>query len=521
MSERSDVSSELREYGWVVWTRKWSILLVTGLLVVVATLYSSQQTRIYRASAEVLVRPVNLSPTDPSSIGDFMNMEPERRLATSVEVAKLAQPSLRGLRSTAGVSVSAPDRTNTLVFNASSPDPRTSQRTAQAYAEAYLKFRLQQVLDDLRAASQPLQERIDDLNGQIDDVQSDLSAATTESERTALQIRSNSLFSQRTFLEQKLNELVLPENLQVGKVLQPAGLPSSPVSPNVPRAAALALLLGLAVGVAQAFVRNRLDQRVRSRHELEAGVGAPVLAVVPHHRFTRSGGRDIVTLSDPDGAAAQSYKMLRATVLFIARSSQVRTLMVTSATAGEGKTITVANLAVALAQSGQRVAMVSADLHRPMLESLFDLSDLQGLGDVMWGRCRVSDVLVPLRGDRLQLLPSGSARLEGSELLGTEAMSSVLAGLAAVHDIVLVDTPPVLSSADALNLAPLVDAVVLVADARQATYEMIQEARARLDHVGANVIGAVLNNLDGSHSRWEGYYALPTQAAPGAGEWSA
>src|SRR5207253_11031739 len=106
------------------------------------------------------------------------------------------------------------------------------QRTAQAYAEAYLNFRRKELLDELRATSTPLEQRIAELNVQIEDVQKTLSAAETESQRTALQIRFNSLFSQRAFLEQRRNDLILPEKLQVGRLLHPAALPVAPSGPN-------------------------------------------------------------------------------------------------------------------------------------------------------------------------------------------------------------------------------------------------------------------------------------------------
>jgi len=525
----SDVSTELRDYAHVVWSRKWSIVAVVAVLVVAAAMFTARQTRIYQASAEILVRPVRLSPTDPANVGDFMNMEPERRLAQSVEVAKLAAPALAGLDEPAGISVSAPDQTNTLIFQASSPSPRASQQTAQAYAEAYLEFRLDQVLDDLRAASEPLQDRIETLTGQIEAVQDDLAVATTESARTALQIRSNSLFTQQAFLEQKLNELVLPENLQVGNVLQPAGLPTAPSSPNVGRTISLAILLGLALGVAQAFVRNRLDARLRTSGELEAGAGAPVLAVIPYQRRSGPHGSavpELVTLTDPAGPVAQSYKVLRAAIQFLARSAHLRTIVVTSAHAGEGKSVTAANLAVSLAQSGEKVTLVSADLHRPSLERLFGVMSEGGLADVFWKRKSLEEALVLLTTDELHLLSSGVRDRELSELIGTRAMATVLAEAAQAADFVIIDTPPVLEAADALGLAPLADAVIIVADAQRSTYDGVQRARQRLQQVGANVVGAVMNNADKSMRDGEGYGEYGSDVAPAASpasvsEWSA
>lgn len=499
--------SELREYLWLLWVRKASILAVMAVAVGAALLYSSGQPEVFTSSAEVLVRPVNLDPKARGNIAAFMNLEPERRVATSNEVSELAAKDLGDVGAPASISVNAPQESNTLVFTSSSVFPLAAQRTAQAYAESYLRFRLQEVLDELRDASRPLEQRIAELNVQIEDVQRTLSGAETESQRTALQIRFNSLFSQRAFLEQRRNDLILPENLQVGRLLHPAALPFAPSGPKRGRTVILALFIGSAFGVGQAIVRARFDPRLQGRRDLSLGAGAPVLAVIP--KLPSGDGQAehrLVTVISPRSPEAEAYRALRATILFAISVHGTKSLVVTSATAGEGKTSTAANLGVALAQAGKRVILVSADLHRPALDAYFSHQNDVGLSNVLAGERKALDALRTSIVPGLRILRCGQPGAVPPELLASETMRSTLDDLKEEADLVILDTPPVLTAADTLAMTPLIDAVLLVAAAERTTCAAFDEARLRLEQVGAHVIGAVLNNVDRARVRFDQRY---------------
>jgi capsular exopolysaccharide synthesis family protein len=176
--------------------------------------------------------------------------------------------------------------------------------------------------------------------------------------------------------------------------------------------------------------------------------------------------------------------------------------MVTSANAQEGKTATTANLGVALAQSGKRVILVSADLRKPRLHRFFRSQNGMGLTNVLAGEKNALEVLNWVGVENLRLLPSGPVPGNPAELLGSEAMESLLRELQEASDFVLIDAAPVLPVADAMTLTPLVDAVLLVADARSTTRGAIEQARQQLDQVNARVIGTVLNNFDPSKAAY-------------------
>jgi non-specific protein-tyrosine kinase len=513
----------IREFLAILWLRKWTLILVTVVVVGIALAYSLRQTPIYQSTAEVLVRPVSFDPSQPG-VG-FVNMETEKRVAESAPVARAAEIRLRRTDTKPGkVEVETTQDVETLAFTASSPQPTAARRTAQAYAEAYIQVRGQTVLRDLQAARQPIEAEIDRLNRRIAAVESELFApGTTRAEKATLNLEYSNLLSQRGAQQAALDSLVSPESVQVADILQPAEFPTEPASPNHLQTGLFALFVGLSLGVGLVFLRDRLDQSVRDREALETTAGLPVLGAIP--RRARSHGEPrVVPLTGASTESSEGYKALRTSLVVASARDGWKTIMMTSATPGEGKTSTVANLGVALAQAGKQVILVSADLRRPELHRYFSVPDRLGLRDLLsTARDRrtptppvefISGAMLKealMRVDGLQnllILGSGSARGDPPELLGSEAMKDLVAWLRGSADFVLIDTPPVLGMADTMSLAPLVDGVMLVASAGDVSQAALRESLYRLEGVEARVIGAVLNKYDPSRSRdyYSSYY---------------
>jgi len=264
----------------------------------------------------------------------------------------------------------------------------------------------------------------------------------------------------------------------------------------------LALFVGLVLGMALAFLRERLDDRLEGREDLEARAGAPVLAIIPKVPGWRKKSKaQLVTLDQPKSPAAEAYRTLRTGVLFVAQERGMQTLMVASATSGEGKTTTAANLAVVLAHTGKRVILVSADLRKPRLHRFFGLPHDFGVVNYLSGEATLGEVLIDPGIPNLRVLASGPVPTAPAELLGSEAMGEMLAELREICDFLVVDTPAVLAVADALTLMPLADGVLYVGHAEATTQGALTHARAQLDQVNADVFGSVLNAFDPSKSR--------------------
>jgi polysaccharide biosynthesis transport protein len=488
---------ELRAYLTTLWRRKWYILAVVGVVVPTALVYSSRQTPLYESTAEVLVRPVNFDPTQPTTEGGFINLLTEERVGSSGAVASIASDRLGG-SIPASIEVSSVEGTQSLLFRAVSADPAEAQRTAEAYAKAYLEHRREEVLADLDAASQPLQGRIVQIDQQLQDVQRKLSENPSETEKTSLQIQFNSLLTQRGLLEQRLNDLVLPENISVGEILQDAPLPFGPFSPDRGRILIFAVFVGLSLGIGIAFLRDRLDRGIRDRDDLEEHVGAPALGIIPRFGSRFRGRPRLLTISDPDSGASEAFRALGTSVLKSAEELRAKSVMVTSAKEGEGKTLTVANLGIALAQAGKRVVLVSADLQRPVLESYFYASNGTGLTDVLSGRKRAVDALSKVAIGNLRVLTTGPIPSSTDSVLNPESMSDVLSQCEQGADLVLIDSAPLLGKSDPIALAIAADAILVVADAQRADRLALDEVRRLLDRIGTPVIGSVLTNSDRS-----------------------
>jgi capsular exopolysaccharide synthesis family protein len=212
--------------------------------------------------------------------------------------------------------------------------------------------------------------------------------------------------------------------------------------------------------------------------------------------------RTLITLRDPSSAAAEAYRTLRTNIQFSSIDRPLKTLLVTSTAPDEGKSITLANIAVTMAQSEQRVLLVDCDLRRPSLHSIFGLANDHGLTSALLeqgqGELPIQATSVP----GLSLLASGPLPPRPADLLGSRRMAALIDRLRASADIVLIDTSPVVAVTDAAVLAPQVDGVLLVLQAGYTRRDRAREARQILEKVKAHIIGVVLNNarLEGGYS---------------------
>lgn len=297
-----------------------------------------------------------------------------------------------------------------------------------------------------------------------------------------------------------------PQAPLTATVWDPAHVNPEQVSPRPVRDIGLAVVLGLVLGLLAAFLRENLDRRLRDRASVEEALGAPVIGQIP---FPRRGRERSALAWNGFRPGAEAFGSLRANLNFLAVRRPLRTIMITSATAEQGKTTVAANLAVALARSGSSTVVVEADLRRPRLEQRLAVgkSGWPGLTGVLVGSARVDDALVPIpvtfeEGSTTaaatapaDFLPSGPLPPNPSELLASTRMRDLLAELAARYDHVVVDTPPLLPVSDALELAPMVDGVLIVVRRNRARRDEAGEVRSILESVGIQLVGTILTDV--------------------------
>jgi len=438
-----------------LWRQRWLIGGTALLGAVLALVWAlGVATPAYVSRAEVLVQPVVSPAFEAAGSGTDLNPGHERELVHSAAVAGLVHRQLDSsepvaeIRSRVGVSLVGSTRILDLTYRASSRSE--AQRGADAYAVAYLELKRQQVEAvrgqrkvNIEAALEPIEEELSDAQRQLGEV------APASGAGLAARARVDDLAGQAAPYHENLAESEVVDPGDVGAVVSRASRPGAPVRPRPLLDALLGTIVGLGAGAALALGRARVDRRLRSRADLEEHLGAPVLATVPRVRRSRRGSAGLVTVEQPDSRASDAYRALWIRMLAPVRTRPLRSVLVTGASGDSGTAAVAANLAVSLTRAGKEVALVSADR-------------------------------------------------EGDDVLQPEVMRDLLAARAEGTDIVVVEGPPVLDTADCLALAPLVDGVLVVAAMGSTNCDDVALARHQLDQVGAEVVGGVLSNARGA-----------------------
>jgi polysaccharide biosynthesis transport protein len=513
-------SVEFRDY-LVVFRRRFALIAVVTLLgAATAAAYSLRRTPVYESTASVLVRAITTNAFDPGQrVDQQLNMFNQRQLAQSEPVAVLAAKYLgthaapeQLLRH---VAVEVPANSQILKIHYSDPVPLTAQRGANAFAKAYLNFRQTDAERQAKTSQVGLQAEIDKLRQELTQAQNTAADpnAPQSVQRTAT-VKIQQLNARLENLEDQLNAF-RGLDFTPGTLIASANLPRAPSSPRLVLNVGIGLLVGLFLGVVLAFMRDRTDTRLRGREDLAELLDRPVLAtILPFRKRIRQEGRpfwkrrkesSLVMLEQPNSLAAESYRTLRTRLARLASQLDIKSVMVVSAGIGEGKSTTAANLAVALAETGKDVLLVSADLRRPRLHHFFRVPNKSGLSNLLTDGSAPDRPQDPgpngkqIASELWSVLPSLWVVLSGpmpphpSALMDSDAMRQFLKLQRDPFDFIILDCPPALVVADALALAPLVDAVLVVADATKTDRKAVTRLKEELEQVDGKVVGAVLN----------------------------
>ena len=273
----------------------------------------------------------------------------------------------------------------------------------------------------------------------------------------------------------------------------PASEPRTPVSPNTRLNLALALLVGLALGVAAAVLREKLDTSVKGEQDVRRVTGASVLGGISFDPDAAT--RPLIVQADPQGSRAEAFRQLRTNLQFVDVTNHPRSFVVTSSIPGEGKSTTAANLAITMAASGAPVCLIEGDLRRPKIAEYLGLEGSVGLTTVLIGQAELSDVIQPWGKGDLHVLPAGQLPPNPSELLGSAAMEGLLRKLETTYDAVVIDAPPLLPVTDAAVLTKLADGAVVVVGSHKINRDQLTKAFANLEAVDGRVLGVILNFL--------------------------
>jgi polysaccharide biosynthesis transport protein len=419
---------------------RW-IAAVTLAAVCAAGALALSRTPVYESTAVVLVEPAAVA----AGSGQPPDMATEEGVVSSDAVLGIAARSLNVPITVlaSGLSTKVPGTTSLLQIRYSDPDPRVAQQRAQAIAQAYASYRSpsKTAAADRRPAG----------------------PAPVSTQPSA-------------------------------ELITPASLPASPASPNIKIDIGVALIVGLALGIGSAGLRDHLDDRLRGSLDLEAQAAAPVLAVIPARRSRRrnAAGR-LIMVTHPDSVTAEAYRGLRTRLVLAATAGNAKTLLVTSP-GWEDKSTVAANLAAALAQSGRNVVLMCADLRWGRAHEPFRPPGGEGLAEFLAGRISLMEALRETAVPGLRLLPPGAIPADPGALLQRPALRAAVSGARRHADVVVIEGPPMLASPDIGPLADAAEMALVVADVRRSTRTQVRVALREGEQVRAILAGCVLHN---------------------------
>lgn len=445
---------QLRDYGRVIAKRWWLFLLLA--LVGAGTAYglSKLETPLYRSTARLYVSPFRpdygLTMVIQNLIRSYgQQIESERFLSQINDQLKLdmSAATLRGK-----VNVTGTADNFAIQIDVDDPNPQTAQHIARAMAQSFVTEHQKRMLDVAQA------DKID---------------------------------------------INIYDDPQLGTLVRPR------TSVNTMAGGVLGLVLAAVV----AFLLEYLDDTVKGVEGVERFVKLPTVGTIPRMTASQAqgsrggasaggtmtvsvpGNGRLINHRNPRSPVAEAYRQLRTNIQFSSLDKPLKTIAFTSAGPQEGKSTTIANLAIAIAQTGSKVIAVDCDLRRPTMHTLFGVKNVSGLTSLIVEQSlddlHTQETDVP----NLLVLPTGPLPPNPSELLGSRRMGEIIERLKEEADYVLFDTPPVVAVTDAAVLATRVDGVLLVVSANKTKRELAQRAKEQLEKVGANIIGVVLNNV--------------------------
>ena len=502
----------LRDYLQILRRHKWVAIAMLVIVPAVSIALTARQEPLYQASADVLLSRQDLA-SSLTNTPEVQGQQPDpvRFADTQSELARtptVVQRTLKQAGRPPATSTEFMDRSSVkpfsdadlLAFSVKDSTRAGAIRLATAYAHQFTLYRMELDTAVLKRAAAEVDREL---------------ARLTSTKQT-----SSGLYQS---LQDKRQQLQTLETLQTSNVslVRPAH-GASQVQPRLKRNLIVALALGLLLGIALAFLREALDTRVRSSEEIGDLLGMDLLARLPAPPAELERDSRPVMLAEPSGVDAEAYRVLRSNLEFANLHRDAKSIMITSAFKGEGKSTTVTNLAVALALAGRRVVLVDLDLRRPSVAKLLRLESEPGLTNVALGHLPVEDALqdidldeaVGLRAGhgQLSVLTSGPIPPNPGEIVESTVVGETLWRLGESADVVLVDAPPLLEAGDALAMSAKVDGLLVITRLDRARRPSMAELRRVLLTCVCPVLGYVATAAEAQRVEGYGYY-LPRAAS--------
>jgi capsular exopolysaccharide synthesis family protein len=526
----------LSDYLGVLRRRIWIVILAIVIAVGAAYLVSSRQTPAYEATSQVNVGGSSISTIlNPSA--HVSSSVVQQNVASAAQAAHTTPIAAATLRAANVHGMSAQDlldettitpSSTTSFFSIAVTDrfPDRAKLLATTYAETYVSVSNSNAVAGLSAKIASLKTEIKHLRAKIaNEIRLSGNQSAGAADNTVLQNDLKNLNQYEAGLAS------LQNNNQVAQKAETA----TKVRPATTRNLVMGFGIGLVIGLVLVSLAEALDTRIRHSDDVAQRLGLPLLTRIPIPPRSLRKASSLGMLHDEGGIQTEAYRKLRINLDFANLSIKARTIMVTSATEQEGKSTTVANLAVALAKAGRRVVLVDLDLRKPYLDRFFDLTGRPGMTDVALGHVTLDQAMwsIPVPGadggsgaGSLHVLPSGPMPPNPADLIESSVVTEVLLDLAERADVVLLDSAPLLPVADGVVLSNKVDGMLVVVRASTIRRPVLTELQRVLTACPAAKLGFVLTGSDEGEGYGYGYgyggYAAPVpgrpEQAPGNGQ---
>ncbi len=516
--------------------RWWWLIALSTVIAAGASFYVSlQQPRIYQTSTTVMVGQViqKANPTGSDfalpqllaeSYAQMANLQPI--LQATIDSLELGI-SWQGLKGRV-VAIPVP-RTQLLAITVKDTSPERAVAIADEIAyQLILQSPSSPENEQRLERGQFVQDQLNDLETKIETAKARVVELETELESALSARKIQSLQTEISSLESLINNwrqtyTNLLNFLQGGNspnyltVIEPAQLPYLPVSPNMGLNVLLAAAVGFTLAAGAALLLEYLDDAIKSADDLDKSLGITHLGSIISIKGDDYQDK-LITTQGQFSPMAETYRLVRTNLQFAAVDRAVKSIMVSSSQPEEGKSLTAANLGIIMAQANLKTIIVDTDLRRPMMHKFFKVSNTSGLTDLLrTDELNVERFLKQTSTDNLQVITSSSLPPNPSEMLGSQRMSELLDKLNEIADVIILDTPPLLAVTDGVVLSRKTDGVLLVIHTKRTRRGAVKEAIDRLNHAGANILGALLNQVTGKHTGkyyHAQYYSYSQSQAP-------
>ena len=500
---------ELRRYAGLFLRWLWLVVLCTLLAAGSAYFVSKSSVPVYQATATLLVDQNKQNMTDYTAI-----MTSERLSQTYAEwlrkrpvlqetISRLTLP-MTAERLAGAIKVQPVRNTQLLVVSVEDTSPERAAAIANLLPEVFREQNSAMQTQRFGNAKISVEEQLAQLRAEIAKVQvvsggGQSTGSSADAERALRDLQSSEAILTKSLADIRLEEARSTDNLFA---IERASAPTRPIRPRTAQNTLMAAVLGALLAAGVAFLIEYLDDVLKNPDEVQKVLGVATLGAVPLIPEVANG--DELSITGEHAMAKESYRVLRTNLQFASVDRPLHTVLVTSPSPSEGKSLTAANLSIVLAQAGRRVILVDADLHRPRQHRIFKLPHNVGLTSALLDETGSLDgLLCETRVPGLRVMTGGQVPPNPAELLGSTRMRDLLAQLTSLADIVVVDSPPTMAVSDTAVLSGLVDGVLLVLDAGKTRREMAVRALTGLRQVQAHVLGVVLNRMP---SRGPGSY---------------